>query len=106
MKLPFPMWTLNATVKVVVIGYNEDNAPTETILYSGKARYDRKSRQIMNAQRELINISGMVVCVGDIAFDRTQTVHVEVDGAMMRVVQTNKPANPDGSTYSTEFFLS
>lgn len=105
MKLPFPMWTLNTPVRVLQIDHNEDNAEVETVLFDGKARYDRKTRQVMNAQRELVQISGTVVCVGDIAFAFNETVFVEVDGEKKRVAFTNKPHNPDGSIYSSEFFV-
>ena len=105
MKLPFPMWTLNTPVRVLQIGHNEDNAEVETVLFDGKARYDRKTRQVMNAQRELVQISGTVVCVGDIAFTNTEPVYVEVDGEKKRVAFTNKPHNPDESIYSSEFFV-
>jgi len=105
MKLPFPKWTLTKSVEIYSFLNDEDNKPISTLIFSGKARYDKKTRQILNAQRELVMISGIVVCEGDIPIPLDKSVFVLVDGQEKRVIKTNKPDNPDGSVFSTELML-
>lgn len=105
MKLPFPKWTLTKTVSICSIANDENNKPTQSVIFSGKARYDKKSKQILNAQRELVMISGVVVCEGDIAIPFDKSTIVIVDGQEKNVIRVNKPDNPDGSVFSTELML-
>jgi len=105
MKLPFPKWTLTKEVKICSIVNDENNKPTQNVIFEGKARYDKKSKQILNAQRELVMIRGVIVCEGDIAIPFDKSVLVLIDGQEKNVVRVNKPDNPDGSVFSTELML-
>lgn len=106
-KLPFPEWQLTSTVKVFKTELNENGKPVPMTLYEGLARYDEKSRQVLNANRELVLISGMIVCKGDIVADAwgTASLSVEVNGITKKVMSVSRPKNPDGSIFSTELTL-
>lgn len=105
MKLPFPKWTLTKEIKIYSSKNDENNKPINTLIFEGKARYDKKSKQVLNAQRELVMISGVVVCEGDVEVPLDKSVLVLVDGQEKNVVRVNKPDNPDGSVFSTELML-
>lgn len=105
MKLPFPKWTLTQNVVISYLSHDENNLPTKTVIFSGKARYDKKSKQILNAQRELVMISGVVVCEGDVVFPLDKSIAVNIDDQEKSVIRVNKPDNPDGSVFSTELML-
>ena len=107
-KLPFPEWTLTADVVIYKLTTNTDGGTDKETLYEGKARFDKKSKQVLNANRELVTLSGMIVCKGDIYLPDTtleNPLRVLVHGMQKRVYSVNKPDNPDGSIFSTELFL-
>lgn len=108
-KLPFPDWTLTTSVKISKVKLSEDGEPVPTdVLFEGKARYDEKSKQLLNANRELVLISGTVVCKGDLSNDVNtgkEPLLVLVNGIEKRVMSVNRPKNPDGSVFSTELTL-
>lgn len=107
MKLPFPDFTLTTPVTVYTIGHNKDNAEVKATLFEGMARYDRKTKTLMNAQRELITYTGVIVIKGyvDIPKDKRVCVLINGDTLERKVGSSNQPVNPDGSTFSTELFL-
>ena len=107
MKLPFPMWTLTSNVVVYQTIRNDEGENVKHKLFKGPCRYDKKSRTTMNAQREIIELSGLIVCPDDIltSADKRHPLLVEVNGEEKRVYDTNQPDNPDGSIFSTELRL-
>lgn len=109
MKLPFPMHILNADIKVYSEELSEDGEPVLTVFFDGRAQYVMKSRQVLNAQRELVMLTGWVVIPGDITevadVSEETPLFVEVKGIKKRVFSVNKPDNPDGTVFSTELFL-
>jgi hypothetical protein len=107
-KLPFPEWTLTTDAKIYQRKSNRDGGNDDAEFFSGKVRFDKKTKQIMNERRELIALSGMIVCKGDIYLpEMTQEtpLFVSVEGMEKRVYSVNKPDNPDGSIFSTELSL-
>lgn len=106
-KLPFPEFTLNTQVEIYYVAHNENNAETKTSVFNGLARYDRKTKTSMNAQRELITYTGLVVLKGyiDIPTDKRICVLISGDSVERKVGNVNQPTNPDGSIFSTELFL-
>lgn len=106
MKLPFPKWLAKTDVKVCSTKVNEDGEPEETPLYDGKCIYTDKSRTVLNAEKQLITLTGKVVIEGDIApNDGIIQGIVEVRGTKKTIYGSERPLNPDGTVYSTELSL-
>ena len=104
-KLPFPRWINNATVQVFRTELSEDGEPGETLIYEGPCNYDEKSKQVLDAERRLVRLSGRVVIEGDIAPGHQIEGLVRVAGAERTIFRTERPRNPDGSVFSTELEL-
>lgn len=104
-KLPFPKWILNTDVIV----YKEvpgTYGPTQSVLFSGKANYDPKSKSVMTAEKQLVTISGKVVCQGDIDPSSPKIEgYVKIGGESRKIFRSLKPMNPDGTVFSTELEL-
>lgn len=108
MKLPFPSWTLNANAKIYTIEIDKYGEETMTEFFNGRVNHVQKTKQILNAERQLITLSGWVVIPGDIYLPSTNPsvpLYIVGDGLEKRVYSTNKPSNPDGSVFSTELFF-
>lgn len=106
MKLPFPTWTLNSIITVYKHTQTVQGESDNQEVFNGRANHVKQSKQVLNAKRELVLISGWIVVPGDIeniALD--DALIVKVDEIERRVFSVNKPANPDGSTYATELYL-
>ena len=104
-KFPFPDWCLVTPVRVFSTSLNEDGEPEERQIFGGMCNYDEKSRQIADAERRLIQLSGKVTLKGDIYPGRDLEGYVLVDGLRRIIHKTQKPRNPDGSVFSTELDL-
>ncbi|WHX50552.1 hypothetical protein QNH46_07870 [Paenibacillus woosongensis] len=105
MKFPFPKWNQVTPVKVYQIEqgrYGEE----ETLIYDGKCFYDEKSRQVLDAERRLVLLSGLIVIEGDINPGKVIEGYVVVDGERKNIYRAKRPRNPDGSVFSTELELS
>ena len=105
-KLPFPKWILNTPVKVFKTEMSEDGEPVETVMFDGFASYDEKQRQIMNAERQLVLLSGKVIIEGDILPGKLIEGVVKIGGIEKKIYGAQRPRNPDGSVFSTELDLS
>jgi hypothetical protein len=104
-KLPFPRWILNAQVEVVQTELSEDGEPVETKLYAGPCNFDEKSKQVLDAERRLVRLSGRIIIEGDIAPGQHIEGLVRVSGVERTIYRTKRPRNPDGSIFSTELEL-
>ncbi|OCA99389.1 hypothetical protein [Clostridium beijerinckii] len=104
MKLPFPRFQAKTDIKVVGTVIGEDGEE-ETPLYEGKCIYTDKTRQVLNAQRELITLSGKAVIEGDISPGKTIQGYIKVNGTNKKIYGAERPLNPDGSVFSTELNL-
>ncbi len=104
-KLQFPTWTLNSDAKIYKIDLSEEGAPIETLLFDGKVNYVKKAKQVLNAQRQLVLISGILIIPNDIGNQMDDNLLVKIEGIEKRVSHTNKFNNPDQTVFSTEIFL-
>lgn len=103
-KLPFPRFLANTDIKVYSTTLGEDGEE-KTLLFKGKCIYTDKSKTILNAERQLITLSGKAVIEGDINPREIIQGYVLVNGAKKNIYSTERPLNPDGSAFSTELNL-
>lgn len=104
LKLPFPKWLANIQVEVWLEGTNTDGDYEEKLIYEGKCIYTDKAKQVLNAERQLILLSGKAVIEGSI-YDEPFEGYVKVNGAKKKIYSIEKPLNPDGTVFSTELNL-
>ncbi|MCC3668041.1 hypothetical protein [Terrisporobacter mayombei] len=104
LKLPFPKWLANIPIEVWFEGINTDGDLEENIIFNGKCIYTDKSKQILNAERQLITLSGKVVIEGSI-YDELFQGYVKINGVKKKIYSIERPLNPDGSIFSTELNL-
>ena len=104
LKLPFPKWLANTPIEVWFEGINTDGDCEENIIFNGKCIYTDKSKQVLNAERQLITLSGKVVIEGSI-YDGAFRGYVNINGLKKKIYSIDRPLNPDGSIFSTELNL-
>lgn len=105
MKFPFPSWNANTPVKVYNTVIDNKGEPTDVVMYDGLAIYDEKQKQVLDAERRLVVLSGKVIIEGDIAPEQKIEGFVEIDGVTKSIFGAQRPRNPDGTIYSTELDL-
>ncbi|BFH16506.1 hypothetical protein J6TS7_31110 [Paenibacillus dendritiformis] len=105
MRFPFPRWNQVTPVKVYQTELSEDGEPVEELIYDGKCFYDEKSRQVLNAERQLVQLSGLIIIEGDINPGKQIEGYVLIGGERKVIYRTKRPRNPDGSVFSTELEL-
>lgn len=104
LKLPFPKFLANTPIKVYSTFMGEDGEE-ESILYNGKCIYTDKSKQVLNAERELITLSGKAVIEGDISPNKQIQGFIEINNTKKKIYGAERPLNPDGTVFSTELNL-
>lgn len=104
LKLPFPTWLANTPIEVWFEGTNTDGDYEEKKLFEGKCIYTDKAKQILNAERQLITLSGKAVIEGTI-YDGPFEGYIVKDGVKKKIYSIERPLNPDGSIFSTELNL-
>lgn len=105
-KLPFPKWILKTQVKVYQTDLSEDGEPVEEMIFDGLAFYDETARQVLDAERRLVQLSGKVIIQGDILPDKLIQGYVMIGSVKRTIFRSARPRNPDGSVFSTELELS
>lgn len=103
LKLPFPDFLANTDIKVFSTELNENGGYDKTPLYDGKCIYTDKIRQVMNANRQLVTLTGKAVINGDVSIKQGYLLKGEDKKSIYSI---EKPQNPDGSVFSTEINLS
>ena len=104
LKLPFPKFLANTRIEVWLEGANTDGDYEEKKLFEGKCIYTDKSRQVLNAERQLITISGKAVIEGSI-YNEPFEGYIINGGIKKKIYSIERPLNPDGSVFSTELSL-
>ncbi len=110
MKLPFPDWILVTPVKVIAEIPGETGIEEQEV-FNGKCNFNEESKTIMNAERQLITLSGSCIFKGDIYPDKPIKGYItliDVNGNKIesrQIYSYRKLRNPDGSIYSTELDL-
>ena len=104
LKLPFPTWLANTNIEVWFEGTNTDGDYEEKKLFEGKCIYTDKSRQVLNAERQLVLLSGKAVIEGSI-YEGPFEGYIKVNGVKKKIYSIERPLNPDGTVFSTELSL-
>lgn len=104
LKLPFPKWLANTPIEVWFEGTNSDGDYEEKLIFEGKCIYTDKSKQVLNAEKQLIQLSGMATIEGSIC-DGLFEGYVKVEGIKKKIHSSERPLNPDGTIFSTELSL-
>jgi hypothetical protein len=104
LKLPFPKWLANTPIEVCFEGTNSDGDYEEKSIYKGNCIYTDESKQVLNAERQLILLSGKAVIEGSI-YDGPFEGYVKVTGIKKKIYSIKRPLNPDGTIFSTELNL-
>lgn len=105
MKLPFPYFLANTWVEVWFCGVDSDGELQEEIIYTGKCIYTDKTKQILDAERRLVTLSGTVTIPGQIS-ETSIEGYVKINGMKKTIYSSKCPLNPDGTVFSTELNLS
>lgn len=105
MKLPFPYFLANTFVEVWNCGVDSDGENQEEMVYAGKCIYSDKTKQILDAERRLVTLSGTVTIPGGISQNIIEG-YVKVNGIKKTIYSSQRPLNPDGTVFSTELNLS
>lgn len=106
MKFPFPKWLPKIPVKVYWEGTDSNGEYVEELIYDGPAFLDEKSRQVLDAERRLVMLSGLIIIEGDIYPGEPIQGYVMIGNVKKAIHSTLSPRNPDGTVYSTELNLS
>ena len=104
MKLPFPYFLANTYVEVWFCSVDSDGEHQEEMIYSGKCIYIDKTKQILDAERRLVTLSGTVTIPGQISQNIIEG-YVKVNGIKKTIYSPQRPLNPDGTVFSTELNL-
>lgn len=90
-------------------GLNLDGSPKQETIYEGKCSYSEKSRQIVDAQRQLVQLNARALIPGDIAPGRDISGEAVIRGAgaeTVRVIYSaSRARNPDGTVNFTQLEL-
>lgn len=88
-------------------GINEDGSPKKTVIFDGKCNYSEKSKQIMNAERQLIQLNATALFNGDIAPGKDIAGEAIINNGQVtrRIHTAARPRNPDGSVNYTQVEL-
>jgi hypothetical protein len=87
-------------------GLNRDGSKKRTVIYEGKCFHSEKAVQKLNADKQLITLSGEAFFNGDIAPD-TAVIdgYAEIGGKEYRIYGSEKAKNPDGTVNYTRLEL-
>lgn len=91
---------------VLTSGTGEDCAPIEAARLELKCNWQDSPRQVMNAQKQLIQLGGTALLNGDIAPQLpVLTGTVEIYGMSWTIYRGSKCRNPDGTVNYTKLEL-
>lgn len=80
-------------------GIDRDGAPARKLVFDGMCNYSEKFRQVISADRQLVELAATALIPGDIAPGRelAGTVEVAGSGGVRTIYRASRARNPDGS---------
>lgn len=105
-----PPQTCNTPITVrLKTGLNLDGTPKQETVFEGKCNYSEKSRQVINAERQLVQLNACALIPGDIAPGRDISGEAVIHGAgaeTVRVIYSaSRARNPDDTVNYTQLEL-
>lgn len=87
-------------------GLNRDGSKKKTVVYRGGCFHSERSMQKLNADKQLITLTGEALFCGDIAPDAPVIDgYAEIGGREYRIYGSEKAKNPDGTVNYTRLDL-
>lgn len=90
-------------------GLNLDGTPKQETIFEGKCNYSERSRQVMNAERQLVQLNACALIPGDIAPGRDIAGEAVVRAAGAETVRiiynASRARNPNGIVNYTQLEL-
>lgn len=87
-------------------GLNRDGSKKHIVIFRGKCFHNEKSKQKLNAEKQLITLSGEALFNGDIAPDSAVIDgYVQIGESRYRIYGSQKAKNPDGTVNYTRLEL-
>lgn len=87
-------------------GLNRDGSKKKTVIFEGKCFYSEKATQKLNAEKQLITLSGAALFNGDIAPDSPIIDgYVLINNKEYKIYLSEKAKNPDGVVNYTRLEL-
>lgn len=100
-----PDWMCNTGIKVWLVGgIRENGSEARELIFDGKCSYSEKTRQIMTAEKQLVQLNAQALISGDICpgKDISGEVEVNVGSAVTRRIHAaSRGRNPDGTVNFT-----
>jgi hypothetical protein len=104
--IPKALFNTYVTVKLGNGQISEDGAEVYTVELSDKCYYSAKKYQVMNAEKQIIQLSGKMVFPYDIAPGKDITTGTAaIGGITYKVYSVQRPLNPDGTIHHTTLEL-
>lgn len=97
-------WVCRVPVKVRLTGeIGEDSAPVELPPIETQCSFSEKQKQVLDAQRRMVTLEGMLLFPGDIAPDVAELAGtVEIGGRRWTIYRGSRARNPDGTVNFTQ----
>lgn len=87
-------------------GLNRDGSKKQTVIFEGKCFHTEKSRQKLNAEKQLITLSGEALFSGDISPDTAVIEgYAKIGDKEYVIYGSEKAKNPDGTVNFTRLEL-
>lgn len=91
---------------VLTNGTDENGAPVEAACLDLKCNWQNSPKQVLNVERQLIQLNGVALFDGDIAPELDVLAGtVEIDGGRWTIYKGSKCRNPDGTVNYTKLEL-
>lgn len=87
-------------------GLNRDGTKKHIVIFEGKCFYSEKAKQKLNAEKQIITLSGAALFNGDIAPDSPVIDgYVDIGGREYKIYSSEKAKNVDGTVNYTRIEL-
>ena len=87
-------------------GLNRDGSKKQVTIHEGKCFHSEKATQKLNAEKQLITLSGTALFNGDIAPDSPVIDGlIKINGLEYKIYASEKAKNPDGTVNYTRLEL-
>lgn len=102
-RLPKKMFNQEWTISIDQEGLTKDGEPLTAATVTEKCWYSGKAHQVMNAEKQLIRLEGVLIALGDLfpTLSVIATGSVSKDGITHKIYKCERPRNPDGTVYAT-----